>query len=260
MMEMAYCICIFPFLVLLQIQLITNQDRYCQEAVNSVENVEFCPTSKTEWDRAATKKNCSRIAPQQNCVSAEKFKYHCVINGYRNKLVEVCAPARIIFGHCVEFNVRGGVIQDQMSAPCNKTFPMCGSIYSSSDAYKYPDCYKLVSMSEVRSSTKLEPTSPIRTATNEKMYLNPTAIGVIVAVSLLLLISIGAIVSFELRKNGIGESKEAKLGGFDSKQEHRREVKKVTEEYELKTELNSILPGKIRKQSENTSFEPLLKD
>lgn len=79
-------------------QLITNQDRYCQEAVKSVENVEFCPTSKTEWDRAATKKNCSRIAPQQNCVSAEKFKYHCVINGYRNKLVEVCAPARIIFG------------------------------------------------------------------------------------------------------------------------------------------------------------------
>lgn len=80
-------------------------------------------------------------------------------------------------------------------------------------------------------------------------FRNPTAIGVIVAVSLLLLISIGAIVSFELRsksfiiyfmqiydymivcmikrnttcmisflENGIGESKEAKLGGFDSKQ------------------------------------------
>lgn len=79
-------------------QMIANQDRYCQEAVNSVKNVEFCPKSKTEWDRAATKKNCGRIAPQQNCVSAEKFKYHCVINGYRNKLVEVCAPTRIIFG------------------------------------------------------------------------------------------------------------------------------------------------------------------
>lgn len=80
-------------------------------------------------------------------------------------------------------------------------------------------------------------------------FRNPTAIGVIVVVSLLLLISIGAIVSFELRsksfiiyfmqiydymivcmikrnttcmisflENGIGESKEAKLGGFDSKQ------------------------------------------
>lgn len=42
----------------------------------------------------------------------------------------------IFVGHCVEFNVRGGVIQDQMSAPCNKTFPMCGRIYSSTDAYK----------------------------------------------------------------------------------------------------------------------------
>lgn len=215
MMRMAYNICIFAFLVLLQMQLITNQERYCQEAVNSVENVEFCPTTKTEWDRAATKKNCSRIAPYQNCVSVEKFKYHCVINGQRNKLVEVCAPARIIFGHCVEFNVRGGVIQDQITAPCNKTFLMCGSIYSSSDAYKYPDCYKLVSMSKVRTSTKLEPTSPIRTTTNETLYQNSAAIGVIVAVSLLVLLSIGAIVSVEFKKNNTGKSEEAEL---DSKQ------------------------------------------
>lgn len=42
----------------------------------------------------------------------------------------------VFVGHCVEFNVRGGVIQDQITAPCNKTFPMCSSIYSSSDAYK----------------------------------------------------------------------------------------------------------------------------
>lgn len=42
----------------------------------------------------------------------------------------------VFVGNCVEFNVRGGVIQEQMSAPCNKTFPKCGSIYSSSDAYK----------------------------------------------------------------------------------------------------------------------------
>lgn len=33
-----------------------------------------------------------------------------------------------------------------------------------------PDCYKLVSMSKVRTSTKLEPTSPIRTTTNETLY------------------------------------------------------------------------------------------
>lgn len=34
-----------------------------------------------------------------------------------------------------------------------------------------PDCYKLVSMSKFRTSTKLGPTSAIRTATNETLYL-----------------------------------------------------------------------------------------
>lgn len=246
MMKMAYNICIFPFLVFLQMQLITSQDRYCQEAVNSVESVEFCPTSKAEWDRAASKKKCSTIAPHQDCDSVEKFKYHCVINGHRNKLVEVCAPTRIIFGHCVEFNVRGGVIQDQMSAPCNKTFPMCGRIYSSTDAYKYPDCYKLVSKSKVRTSTKLEPTSPIRTATNEKLNRNSAAIGVIVAVFLLFLLSIVAIVSVEFKKNNTGKSKEAKL---DSKQEHPSEIETVKKEFTA--DFNSIPPDE--------SVEPLLK-
>lgn len=80
-------------------QLLTSQNRYCEEAVNSVESVASCPTSKTEWDIAALKKNCSRIASRQNCINViEKFQYHCVINGLRNKLVEVCAPTRIIFG------------------------------------------------------------------------------------------------------------------------------------------------------------------
>lgn len=80
-------------------QLFTSQNIYCKEAVKSVKNVTSCPTSKTEWDIAAFRKNCSGIASSQNCVKKnEKFQYHCVINGMRNKLVEVCAPTRIIFG------------------------------------------------------------------------------------------------------------------------------------------------------------------
>lgn len=39
-------------------------------------------------------------------------------------------------GHCVEFNVGGGVIQDQRSAKCGDTFPKCDNIYNSFDAYK----------------------------------------------------------------------------------------------------------------------------
>lgn len=143
----------FLALVLLQNQMCIFGNRYCKDAVDSVEIVTACPTSKTEWEMAASKKNCERIASRQKCDSVERFKYHCVINGFRNELVEVCAPSRIIFGHCVEFNVHGGVIQDQRSTPCNDRFPKCDSIYNSSDAYKYPDCYKLVKNGEVSSTT-----------------------------------------------------------------------------------------------------------
>lgn len=122
-----------------------SESRYCQEAVDSAKSVTSCPTSKAEWDDAARRKNCSSIASTQTCSDAEHFQYHCVINEFRNESLEVCAPSRIIFGSCVEFNVAGGVIQDQWSAPCNETFPKCDTYYPSWNAYLYPDCYQLVS-------------------------------------------------------------------------------------------------------------------
>lgn len=75
-----------------------SKARYCQEAVASVALVGSCPTSKIEWDTAARKKNCSRIAPKQKCAPVEKFRFHCVINGFGNETLEVCAPSRKIFG------------------------------------------------------------------------------------------------------------------------------------------------------------------
>lgn len=148
-------------LVLLLVQLCTSENRYCQEAVDSVTIVESCPTTETEWDAAARRKDCSRIASTQKCSDVDQFVYHCVINGYRNVTLEVCAPSRIIFGHCVEFNVGGGVIQDQRSAKCNDTFPKCESIYNSVDAYKYPDCYKLVSLRDTVYSTTTSRTNNV---------------------------------------------------------------------------------------------------
>lgn len=117
--------------------------KYCPEAVASVKYVPFCPTSKKEQVIAAKRKNCDELATGQNCSSIEEFVYHCTINSYRNATLEVCAPKRRILGHCSEFNIVGGVIQDQHSAPCNKIFPKCDGHYMSSDAYKYDDCYKL---------------------------------------------------------------------------------------------------------------------
>lgn len=65
-----------------------------------MKTVGSCPTSKTDWDNAARKKNCSgvHVTSKQNCSIADKFVYHCVINGYRNETLEVCAPTKIIFG------------------------------------------------------------------------------------------------------------------------------------------------------------------
>lgn len=145
---MNYNFLLFLVLFMLQVELCTSLNRYCQEAVDSVTVVDSCPTSKIAWDVAARKKNCGSIASKQNCTTVEKYQYHCVVNGLRSELLEVCAPTRIIFGHCVEFNVLGGVIQDQLSTPCNATFPKCAEYYLSSDIYQYPDCYKLVLKNE----------------------------------------------------------------------------------------------------------------
>lgn len=191
-------------LLLVQVHFCTSQNRYCQEAVDSVTIVGSCPTTKTEWDAAARRKNCSRIASSQKCSSVDQFVYHCVINGYRNVTLEVCAPLRIIFGHCVEFNVGGGVIQDQRSALCNDTFPKCDRMYNSTDAYRYTDCYKLVSLSKTTYSTTTTTsrTNTIATAATASTkqpttYESDSAeiIGIIAAVvSVTLILLIAAIV------------------------------------------------------------------
>lgn len=176
--------------VLLQIQISPGIIRYCQEAVNNAESVRSCPTSEEEWEIAARNKNCSKIALQQNCSSAEKFQYHCVLNGYRNETLEVCAPSRIIFGHCVEFNLQGGVIQDQYSSPCNDAFPKCDKYYSSSNAYKYPDCYQLVSLSGIINSTTT--TKYHKTSTTDESHSRevPMIVGIITGVSFALFICV----------------------------------------------------------------------
>lgn len=133
-----------PLLLLTQVWIPLRADDYCQEIVNSVEEVASCPTTKQENDRAASKKNCSRITLGKKCNNYQ-LSYHCVINGYRNQTVEVCAPwKQITSGRCTEFNVAGGRIHIHHEPPCNNEFPKCDKVYNSTDAYKYPDCYALV--------------------------------------------------------------------------------------------------------------------
>lgn len=149
-------------LVIFQIHLARGANEDCTGAVNNVEVVESCPTSKIEWDIAARRKNCSKLAAEaerNNCTMNEKQpEYHCLINALRNKLLEVCVAGKIIFGYCAEFNEAGKVIQNHYSAPCEDVSPKCDKFYRSSDAYKYPGCYELVNKRQV--STDVESGDP----------------------------------------------------------------------------------------------------
>lgn len=73
----------------------------CLEAIESVVSVPSCPMSKEEWESASKNKNCQTT--KQTCTEAEKFVYHCVINGFVNETIEVCAPQKLIHGniHCI---------------------------------------------------------------------------------------------------------------------------------------------------------------
>lgn len=130
------------------IQLPRGADEDCMNAVIYAEVVESCPTSKKEWDIAARRKNCSKLAAEaerKNCIMNEKQpEYHCLINALRNKLLEVCAAGKIILGYCAEFNEAGKVIQNHYAAQCEDVSPKCDVLYNSRDAYKYTGCYKLV--------------------------------------------------------------------------------------------------------------------
>lgn len=75
----------------------------CKDAINNAEDVKLCPTSKEEWDIAARRKNCSKqaaLAEGKNCTIHKKQpEYHCLINAFRTKFLEVCEAEKTIFGN-----------------------------------------------------------------------------------------------------------------------------------------------------------------
>lgn len=64
-----------------------------------------CPTNDEEWETAGKLKNCQITSAQQKCSEADKFVYHCVINGFENETLEVCAPQKLITGILIELHL-----------------------------------------------------------------------------------------------------------------------------------------------------------
>nr|XP_034331631.1 uncharacterized protein LOC117690906 isoform X2 [Crassostrea gigas] len=96
--------------------------------------------------------------------------------------------------------MRGGVIQDHLSAPCNATFPKCDEYYFSSDAYKYPDCYTLVSKSKKISKSFTSENDTFITA-DESSHIEQWQISTIVTFIIILIIPISTTLFLLLSKD-----------------------------------------------------------
>ncbi|XP_056013896.1 uncharacterized protein LOC125675611 isoform X2 [Ostrea edulis] len=128
----------------------------------SARNVTQCPTTKEEWLKFSTSKDCSTY------LSEPQPQYHCVLNDDRTGFVELCAPVRKIMGEfCTEYNRGLEGIQPQTRTSCKG---ICPFAYNSTDMIKYPECYNL---SKIYDSTDSE--LPISTAVT-KFQENSTTV------------------------------------------------------------------------------------
>lgn len=144
-------------ILLLLIQVSRCTENVDMKDISSVTIALYCPTTKEEWDSAAKRKKCGKFSAKENFTAdGKQQEYHCVINPFLNETLEVCAEPKILLGFCAEFNVAGGVIQNNEAAPCDKTFPKCDAIYNSREAYKYPDCYRIVYNSRNSKTTTVD--------------------------------------------------------------------------------------------------------
>uniref|UniRef100_A0A8W8JHW9 LIM zinc-binding domain-containing protein n=2 Tax=Magallana gigas TaxID=29159 RepID=A0A8W8JHW9_MAGGI len=112
---------------------------YCPVSAPTVSVVSKCPTTKTEWDEAASRKKCSHMSAK--CGNKSPV-YHCLLNQWRNETVEVCASNWYISGFCAIYNTEEMKVIDDFSRDCtNLTGGPCPTRYISTDAYMYQGCY-----------------------------------------------------------------------------------------------------------------------
>ncbi|XP_062579296.1 uncharacterized protein LOC134241251 [Saccostrea cucullata] len=176
---------IFLFMHLRKIVVYANNPRSCSVSSATVQFVTSCPSTYQDYKKRSEAKSCQYIG--QDCISPDKFKYHCVLNSYGNASLEVCAPVLFITGFCTEYNTEGKVIQDHYSKDCTKYAEPCPSRYLSTDGYKYHQCYTP------------HPLSNPPELTLQKSGL--TRIGLLVTISLVLIAGIILTVIWEKLKN-----------------------------------------------------------
>lgn len=134
-------ICIL-ILIFLHPDVVVNER--CFESLFSIKIVPFCPRNETELLHAKDRMKCEVLANIQKCTSPKQFKYHCVTNLWRSKMIEVCAPEILSYGHCLEFNETDGRLQETDKWDCTLFPKPCPTRFLSSDVLHYRQCNDMV--------------------------------------------------------------------------------------------------------------------
>lgn len=122
----------------------------CPQSIPTKTVVQACPKDKTEWIKAKEKKQCNLII--HNCTEKDKFQYHCLPNKVLDKLVEVCAPTKVIVGqHCPYYDTERNIIAPNFNQRCNSD--TCPIVYSSNEAYRYKSCFIEITKIDTRQVT-----------------------------------------------------------------------------------------------------------
>ncbi|XP_061180303.1 uncharacterized protein LOC133188835 [Saccostrea echinata] len=132
--------------------------------------VEECPVTEEQRIQASKAMLCSTTT-----INGSPNPYHCVIDPSVSKLIEVCAePVQVIGRFCAEYNPFGKRIQSNTRASCSDHNNSCPPSYTSTDAYKYPDCYALV-LKNISTTEKLKTLNkPYVIITNERIQFSVT--------------------------------------------------------------------------------------
>jgi hypothetical protein len=68
----------------------------CKASYETVSYVNSCPSNESLWQNRAIMKNCS---VHKELCDNKALEYHCLVTGYQNETIEVCAPkTRLVNG------------------------------------------------------------------------------------------------------------------------------------------------------------------
>lgn len=78
---------------LLYLMILLQKSESCPPFISTINNVDKCPGNKTEWLKAAERKQCNQINP-----ICTDIQYHCLPDRFHGLFIEVCAAPKIIVG------------------------------------------------------------------------------------------------------------------------------------------------------------------